>query len=223
MLRKFVVAVVVAVLASSVFASKVTEGFEDKTVLKKWETEGDVVISSEQKHGGKNALFVPAAASATLRFSAENSFGAINIWVYDSCVNIKATTPGKNWNGPHFGLINSDDDKLAFLPLWRSYVKPHAFGVVFTAENQWFNQWSTGARRKAAGWMKVTFSFPDEKTLAVTFNDEKEAGSVAERLQYFNKGANGIIFNGGQDIGEKNETFFFDDLEIDVKASTKVN
>ena len=216
-MKSTVLAVMVLCFASSVFAAKVTEGFEDKASLKKWELEGDVVIDGEQFHGGKTALKVPAGASATFRFAPENKFGTVSFWLYDSCVNVSQTSMKTVWNGPHFGLVNSDDDKALIRIMWRAKnAPPSGFCTTFTAENQMFTFGWASIMRKTAGWSKWTFSFTDAKTLGATVGDEKEVKSFSDKLEFFNKGANGIVFNGGQDIKAKNETFYYDDIEIDV-------
>ena len=222
MLKNMVLVVIAVSFATSLFAAKVVEGFEDKTVLKKWELEGDVVIAADQKHAGKSALKVPAGASAALRFSPDNSFGTVSMWIYDSCVNVSQSSFTAVWNGPHFGLINSDDDKALIRIMWRAQnAPPSGYCTTFTADNQMFS-WGWGSvGRKTAGWNKWTFNFPDDKTIGCTFNDEKEVNAFADKLEFFPSGANGIYLNGGQDIGEKNETFYYDDIEIDVKAAPK--
>ena len=217
-----VLTIMIVSLAVSMYAAKVTEGFEDKTILKNWEIEGDVAISGGQKHSGKSALFVPAGAKAILRFGAENKYGTVTIWVYDSYVNNKKNKPGKEWNGPYFGLINSDDDKAVEILAWKTWLSVLNYNQVFTAENQWFSiGWSGLKRPEAAAWSKFTFTFPNDKTLGLTFNDEKEVNGWPEKIEFFNKGANGIVFGGGQDIKDKNETFYYDDIEIDVKDAAK--
>lgn len=220
MLKRIVMSLVVVSFASSLFAAKKTEGFEDKSVLKKWEIEGDAVINSTQKHSGKNALSVPAGATATLRFGTDDKFGSVSMWVYDSCVNTK-DQPGKNWNGPYFGLINSDDDKAVEFVCWRPYLSAGAYSDVFTSENQWSNVWYSQIARKAAGWNKFTFTFTDEATLGVTFNDEKEDNVFPKKLEFFKRGANGLILGGGQDLGDRNESFYYDDIEIDMKDAPR--
>ncbi len=214
-----VLAAMVVSFAASIYAAKTTEGFEDKTVLKKWEIEGDAAISEDQKHAGKSALSVPAGASATFRFSTENVFGTVTMWVYESLVN-KGSKPGKGWNGPYFGLVNSDDDKAVERIVWRSYGNVNNYAVIFTGENQWFSTWSSGFSRKK-GWNKFVFAFTDEKTLGVTYNDEKEDTTFPTKVEFFNKGANGIVFGGGEALTAGNETMYFDDLEIDVKDTAK--
>lgn len=221
MMKKLIITIVALSFAGSMYAAKITEGFEDKTVLKKWEIEGDAVISPTQKHGGKSALFTPAGSLAVFRFAPENKFGTISMWVYDSGNNSKESSVGKAWNGPYFGLINSDDDKLLLRPVWRPYMKPFGWAIFLTAENQMFSPNWSSVSRKASTWIKVTFSFPDEKTIGATFDDEKEAKQLPEKVEFFNKGANGVAFAGGDDLGENNETFFFDDIEIDVKDAPK--
>ena len=145
----------------------------------------------------------------------------VTMWVYDSGVNSKESSVGKAWNGPFFGLVNSDDDKMILTPVWRAYMKPFGYAVFFTGENQMYSPGWTSVSRKAAVWVKVTFTFTDAKTLSVTFDDEKEAKHVPDKLEFFNKGANGITFGGGQDLKKNNETFYFDDIEIDVKEAPK--
>ena len=219
--KRLVMAVIALSFAASVYAAKVTEGFEDKAVLKKWEIEGDVVIAPTQKHGGKSSLHTPAGSSAVFRFAPDDKFGTVSMWVYDSGNNSKESSVGKGWNGPFFGLINSDDDKLLLRPIWRAYMKPFGWAIFLTAENQMFSPNWSSIRRNAAAWVKVTFNFPDAKTIGVTFDDEKEAKQLPEKVEFFSRGANGITFGGGDDLGENNETFYFDDIEIDVKDAPK--
>ena len=219
MIKRMELAVMAVSFATSIYAAKITEGFEDKTVLKKWEIEGDVAISADQFHGGKSALFVPAGAAATFRFSTENVFGTVTMWVYDSFVN-KGSKPGKAWNGPYFGLVNSDDDKAVERIAWRSYGNVNNYAVVFTGENQWFDMWGSGFARKK-GWNKFIFNFTDEKTLGVTYNDEKEDITFPTKIEFFNKGVNGIVLNGGDALKSSDETVFLDDVEIDVKDAAK--
>ena len=220
MLKNTVIALLVLSFATSSFAAKVTEGFESKDVLKKWEIEGDAVIAADQFHGGKNSLKIPAGSSAVFRFSPDNSFGTVSLWLYDSCVNTSQSSMTKNWNGPFFGLINSDDDKALIRVIWRAKnAPPSGFVTTFTAENQMFSFGWASTSRKTAGWSKWTFSFTDDKTLGATYNDEKEVKSFADKLEFFKAGANGIVMNGGGDLGEKNETFYYDDIKIDVKAA----
>jgi len=203
--------------ATSIYAAKMTEGFEDKTVLKKWEIDGDVVVSADQKHGGNTALFVPAGATATWRFATENKFGTISMWVYDSF----AVKKGKAGGGPYFGLINGDDDKAVEMIHFAPYLSINHYSNVFTAENQWYSQGYSGIVRPKAAWGKFTFTFTDSKTLGVTYNDEKEDSIFPTKLEFFNKGANGLIFAGGPNLGAKNETFYYDDIEIDLKDAAK--
>lgn len=217
MLKRSVLAVMVLSFAMSMYAAKVTEGFEDKAVLKKWEIEGDVAISKDQKHGGKSSLFVPPGSSAVLRFSPEDKYGTVSMWIYDSFNNKEAT----NWNGPYFGLINSDDDKAVEFIAFRAYTSLFHYNCIFTAENQWFSVCYSGIKRVAAAWAKFTFTFTDDKTLGANCNDESEDKVFPTRVEFFSKGANGVCFGGGTDIGEKNETFYIDDLEIDVKDAPK--
>ncbi len=221
MFKRMVLAVMAVSFASVLYAEKLTEGFEDKAVLKKWEIEGDVTIAETQFHGGKSSLSVPAGSTAAFRFSKENKFGTVTIWVYESLVN-KGKKPGKNWAGPYFGLINSDDDKAVELVAWREKSKSGSlnYRCVFTGENQWYNVWSSGIARKA-GWNKFTFNFPDEKTLGVNFNDASEDTTFPTKKEFFNKGANGIVFGGGDNLKAENETFFYDDVEIDLKEAVK--
>ena len=221
-IRSLVFAVIAVSFSASLFAEKVTEGFEDKTVLKKWEIEGDAVISEDQFHGGKTSLKVPAGASAVYRFSKENAFGTVSFWMYDSCVNVSQTSMKTVWNGPHFGLINSDDDKALLRIMWRAKnAPPSGFCTTFTAENQMFTFGWASITRKTAGWGKWSFTFTDAKTLSAAFNDDKEVKSFSDKIEFFNKGANGIVFNGGQDIKAKNETFYYDDIEIELAAPAK--
>ena len=219
MLKRMVLAVMAVSFAASMYAAKVTEGFESKEVLKKWEIEGDVSISVDQFHGGKSSLFVPVGATATFRFSPENKFGTVSMWIYDSFV-AKGSKPGKVWNGPYFGLVNSDDDKAVELIAWRAYTSVSAYNVVFTGENQWFNLGYSGVNRKA-GWTKAAFTFTDDKTIGVTFNDDKEDIVFSKKVEFFNKGANGIVFAGGEALKPKDETFFVDDIEIDLVDAPK--
>jgi len=222
MLKRIIIAMIIVMLGIVYsFAGKITEGFEDKAVLKKWEVEGDVAIVTDQKHGGKSSLYVPAGSSAVWRVSKENKFGTVTIWVYDSCVNNKESTPGKNWNGPYFGLVNEDDDKFVFTPVWRPYMKPTGYGMIWTAESQWYSPWWSRVMRSQAGWNKFTFDCSDDKTLRVIVNDEQESSGLAEKvgenLKYFNKGFVGVCFGGRDDLGDKNEKFYFDDIEINQK------
>jgi len=219
MLKKMVLFGMALSFVSTMYAAKITEDFENKETLKKWEIEGDAAISADQFHGGKTALAVPAGATATFRFSKENAFGTVTMWVYDSFV-ARGGKPGKNWNGPYFGLINSDDDKAVELIAWRAYSSVNSYNDVFTGENQWFNIWHSGIDRKK-GWSKFVFSFTDDKTLGVTANDAKEDVVFPTKLEFFNKGANGIVFGGGEVLKPVNETVFIDDMEIDVKEAVK--
>ncbi len=219
MFKRIVLAVMAVSFVSSVYAAKISEGFEDKAVLKKWELEGDVTVAAEQFHGGKTALSVPVGSSAILRFNPENVFGTATVWVYDSFV-AKGSKPGKVWNGPYFGLVNSDDDKAVERIAWRSFANVNNYTVVFTGENQWSNVWSSGINRKK-GWNKFVFTFTDDKTLGVTANDEKEDVTFPGKIEFFNKGANGIVFAGGDELKPVNETIFIDDLEIDFKEAVK--
>jgi len=57
--------------------------------------------------------------------------------------------------------------------------------------------------------------------MVATFNDEKESAQFSNKIEFFNKGSNGIVFSGGSNLGVKNETFYFDDIEIDVKDAAK--
>ena len=214
--RRLVMAVVALSFAASMYAAKITEGFEDKAVLKKWEIEGDAIINSVQKHGGKSALHVPAGASAVFRFSPENKYGTVTMWVYDSFVN----KSGKGMS-PQFGIINSDDDKALLVLSFAPQVSPTVYSDIFTAENQMFNIWYSGIHRPKAAWAKFSFSFPDDKSLGLNCNDEKEDSVFSTKLEFFSQGANGITIAGGNDFGEKNETFYFDDIEIDVKDAPK--
>ncbi len=216
MVKKLVLTAMVLGFAASLYAAKITEGFEDKAVLKKWEIEGDATISTDQQHGGKSSLYTPVGSTAIFRFSPENKFGTVTMWIYDSFVNKK----GKS-DGPYFGLINSDDDKAVELISFAPYLAMNQYSVVFTGENQWFNKWNSGISRAKAAWMKFVFTFTDEKTLGVTSNDEKEDSTFPGKLEFFNKGANGIVFGGGTDLKPKNETFYYDDIEIDVKDAVK--
>ncbi len=219
MLKKMVLAVMALSFAAVVYAAKTAEGFEDKAILKKWEVEGDVTISTDQFHGGASSLSVPAGATASFRFSTENKFGTVTMWVYDSLA-VQTNKKDKNWNGPYFGLVNSDDDKAVELVAFRSQSSSGAknYRVVFTGENQWFNVWSSGIARKK-GWNKFVFTFTDAKTLGVTYNDEKEDTTFPTKLEFFNKGANGITFSGGSVLKPDNETFYYDDIEIDLKEA----
>ncbi len=216
MVRKLVMAVMVVCFGFSLYAAKISEGFEDKTVLKKWEIEGDVAVSDAQKHGGNSSLFTPAGATAIFRFSTENKFGTVTMWVYDSFAVKKGTG-----SGPYFGLINSDDDKAVEIISYKPYLNLNDYSEVFTAENQWFSPWHSAIKRPKAAWGKFTFTFTDDKTLGATFNDDKESAQFSNKLEFFNKGANGIILSGGASQGAKNETFYFDDIEIDVKDAAK--
>lgn len=216
MVRKLLMAVIALSFAVSMQAAKVTEGFEDKSVLKKWEIEGDAVIASTQKHAGKSSLFVPAGSSAVYRFSPENKFGTVSMWVYDSYNN----KSGKG-TGPHFGLINSDDDKALIVVSYAPQVTVAHYSDIFTAENQMFNVWYSGVKRVAAAWAKFTFTFTDDKTLSCMVNDETEDKTFGSKLEFFSAGANGVVMVGGGDFGETNETFYYDDIEIDVKDAPK--
>ncbi len=221
MCKKILLLVVVAGISSMVFAEKITQGFEDKAILKKMEVEGDAALSTDQKHSGENSLYLPPKATAALRFGAENKYGSVTLWVYDSCVNNKASTPNKAWKGPYFGLINSDDDKVVLFPVWSKNIKPNDYAVCFTAENQWFDKWHSAIKRPEAGWRKFTFTFLDDKSLSIVADDDKEAGEVDVKKEFFKKGANGVCFGGGDDLGAKNEKFYYDDLEIDLKDAAK--
>lgn len=212
MFKRMVLIVMSVSFAASLYAAKITEGFEDKTVLKKWEIDGDAVISTDQKHGDKSSLLVPAGATATFRFSPENKYGTVTMWVFDSF----AVKKGKA-GGPYFGLINSDDDKAVEIVHFAPYLNINYYSNVFTAENQWYSQGYSGIARPKAAWGKFTFTFTDDKTLGVTYNDDKEDSIFPTKLEFFNKGANGIILGGGPSLGAKNETFYYDDIEIDVK------
>ena len=216
MLKRMVLVVMAVSFATSIYAAKITEGFEDKTVLKKWEIEGDAVISTDQQHGGKSSLYTPVGSTAIFRFSPDNKFGTVTMWVYDSSVNRK----GKG-DGPYFGLINSDDDKAVEAISFSPVLAMNQYAVIFTAENQWYNKWNSGIARAKATWMKFVFTFTDDKTLGVTANDVKEDTTFPTKLEFFNKGANGIVFGGGPSLGAKNETFYYDDIEIDVKDAVK--
>ena len=218
MLKKIVLAVMAVSFATSIYAAKITEGFEDKTVLKKWEIEGDVTISTDQKHGGNSSLFTPFGSTATFRFSTENKFGTVTMWVYDSFAVKKAPSGS---NGPYFGLINSDDDKAVEVICYRPYLTINDYSEMFTAEAQWFSPWHSAISRPKAAWGKWLFTFTDDKTLGATFNDEKESAAFSTKLEFFKKGANGIVLSGGPSLGAKNETFYFDDIEIDVKDTAK--
>ncbi len=219
MFKRIVLAVMAVSFASYIYAAKISEGFEDKAVLKKLELEGDVSVAADQFHGGKTALSVPAGAVATFKFNPENVFGTATMWVYDS-FTAKGSKPGKVWNGPYFGLINSDDDKAVEKISWRAYANVNNYTVVFTGENQWSNVWDSGISRKK-GWNKFVFTFTDDKTLGVTVNDEKEDVTFPGKLEFFNKGANGLVFGGGEVLKPANETFYFDDIEIDFKDAPK--
>lgn len=197
----------VCMLVSVSFGAKIAEGFESKEILKKMEIEGDVVISGDQFHGGKTALYVPENSQAIFTIGTENKFGTASFWVYDSCnCKTEATAP-LGWGGPFFGLVNADGDKVV---LWAQSSKGVKFGtgyaVTFTAENQWFTKWWSKITRGKAGWNKYTFTCTDEKTLSVTQNDEKEVSSISEKVEFFNKGFTGIIMAGGKspaDMGKK--------------------
>ena len=221
MLRRMMLTAMALSFSASVYAAKITEGFEDTAVLKKWEIEGDAKISEAQFHGGKSALSVPAGATAIFRFSTENKFGTVIMWVYDS-FSTKGSKLAKNWSGPYFGLINSDDDKAVELVAFRTQSTSGVknYRVVFTGENQWYNTWSSGIARKA-GWNKFTFTFTDDKTIEAAWNDEKKDVTFPLKLQFFNKGASGIIFGGGENLKADNETFYYDDIEIEVKDAVK--
>ncbi len=216
MAKQLVMAVLALCFGMSLYAAKITEGFEDKTVLKKWEIEGDAVISTDQQHGGKSSLYTPAGSTAIFRFSPENKFGTVTMWVYDSF----AVKKGKG-DGPYFGLINSDDDKAVEIVSYKPYLNINDYSEIFTAESQWFSPWHSAIKRAKAAWSKFTFTFTDANTLGATFNDEKESAAFSTKLEYFNKGANGVVFAGGANHGAKNETFYFDDIEIDVKDAVK--
>ncbi len=221
MYKKILILVAAAGISASVFAEKITQGFEDKAVLKKMEIEGDAVLAADQKHGGESALYVPAKATAVLRFGSENKYGSAVIWVYDSCINNKTSTPNKAWKGPYFGLINSDDDKVVLFPCWSKNIKPLDYALCFTAENQWYDKWHSAIKRPEAGWRKFTFSFPDDKNLSIVADEDKASLEVDMKKEFFKKGANGVCFGGGEDLGAKNEKFYFDDLEIDLKDAAK--
>ena len=220
MFKNIVMSLVFLSFSFSILEAKTFEGFEDKAVLKNWEIEGEAVISKEQKHGGKTSLSVAPGSTALFRFGAENSYGSVTIWVYDSSVN-KGNSPGKNWNGPYFGLVNSDDDKMVILPIWRPYLKPDGWCFIFTAESQWFSPWNAGVKRKAEGWVKFTFSFPNDKALGVTVDNQSEMKSIGKKVEFFKLGANGVCLSGGTDLEDRSENFFFDDLEIDVRNTGK--
>ena len=217
MVKNLVIAVVALCFAVSVSAEKLIEGFEDKDVLKKMEIEGDVAISADQKHAGNSSLFVPVGATATWRFSKENKFGTVTMWVYESLINIKV----KNMKGPHFGLINSDDDKAVLIGAVKLSSQTEYYRDIFTAENQWYSVWTSGFPRAPAGWKKFTFTFTDDKTLGVTLNDDAADKIFPGKVAFFNKGANGVIFGGGTDMKKNNETFYFDDVEVDVSDTAK--
>ncbi len=216
MLKNIVLPVFAVCLAVSLQAAKLTEGFEDKAALKKWEVQGDAVISQEQKHGGNSSLFVPNGATAVFKFSPENKFGTVTMWVYDSFVNKK----GKG-SGPYFGLMNSEEEKAVIILSFAPQVSPTVYSDIFTAETNWSSPWSSGIQRARKAWAKFTFTFTDDKTLGVTCNEDKEDTTFPTKLEFFNKGANSIILGGGPNLGAKNETFYFDDIEIDVKDAAK--
>jgi len=218
MVKRLVMAAVVLSFSASIFAAKISEGFEDKAALKKWEIEGSAVISADQKHGGNSSLFVPNGATATWRFATENKFGTVTMWVYDSFAVKKAKGAA---GGPYFGLINGDDDKAVEIIHFAPYLNINYYSNVFTAENQWYSQGYSGIARPKAAWGKFTFTFTDAKTLSVSYNDDKEDSAFPTKLEFFNKGANGVVFAGGPSLGATNETFYYDDIEVDLVDAPK--
>lgn len=221
MFRNVMIAVFLVCFSTPILAETITKGFEEQNALTEWEIDGNVTISAEQKHSGSNSLLVPAGSSAIFRASMENKFGSVTMWVYDSCVNNKTTTPGKNWTGPYFGVMNSDEQKFVFTPVWRETLKPDTYSMLWTAENKWFNIWPTGVARTTAGWHKFAFLQPDSNTLKVKIDDVESTGVntkvLAGNLSFFNKGFVGLCLGGRDDLGLSNETFYYDDIVFDLQ------
>ena len=210
-----VIALALGLASVFCFAEKVEQNFEKKDALKDWEIEGDVKIVTDQKHAGKSSLSVPVGGSAIWRFGKKDKYGKASIWVFDTCVNNKENKPGKKWDGPYFGLVNADEDKVVMWVSWRDWLKS-VWGICFTGESQFNKNWYPKGSKRISGWQNFIFEFPDAKTLTVT-QDEKETTGFEEKVEYFKRGASGLVFNGGKTSGKEDETFYYDDIEITLK------
>lgn len=221
MFRNILTATLLVCFSTSLFAENIKKGFEEETALSEWQFEGDAAISTVQKKSGEKSLFVPARSTAICKISTENKFGTVTMWVYDSCVNNKTTSLGKNWSGPYFGVFNADGEKFVFTPVWRETAKPDIYSMLWTAEKQWFSLIPSQIKRENAGWYKFSFHQQNKNQFKIKVNDV-ESSKVKTKvdsgsLERFNKGFVGVCLGGGDDLGEKNETIYFDDIEFDLQ------
>ena len=193
------------------------EDFEKKDSLKNWEImQGNPEISSAQKHGGKFSLSLPQETRLFwFADDKKNRFGKASFWVYDSKVGGKSL--GKNANGPKFGLINFNEQKF-FLGIikrqdravWGTY----NWCSTIAGDSDW---WQVGPEfhknKVTKGWHKFTFNVSDKETIEVSIDETAPAKISAEKSE-FDRGFSGVCFENKKD-GE--ETFFYDDIEIEFK------
>ena len=213
-----IAALVFCLIASGYSGNILKEGFEDWTDNLKggWETIGDVKVSTDQKHSGKKALFVPAGTQAEWKINEyEDKFGKVSFWAYDSKVGgVTGDWPSKN--GPNFGLRNIDG-RYFVLGFQCSY--NHVWGNYFwcsTVTDGWRSWWWPSEDFKEEdikkGWHKFVFNLPESGMLTVSLDDH-EADIPMDKAK-FKKGFSGLHFEGGK---SGQETFYFDDIEVEFK------
>lgn len=203
------------------FSARLTYGetsnqdFEGK-LSADWELKGEVQVDTGQQHSGSNSLKVPADSKVIFNFSKENKFGTLTIWVYDSGVKMDGT-----FNGPAWGIKNADDDKICIRIAWRSYANGNlVYSWTNTAENAWFANWPSGARR-SPGWHKWQFIYPnDTEGCSIIYDDtiETNGAKLFKGQAPWKGGFNGIYIKGGwSKVPPPEKSFYFDDIRIETK------
>lgn len=202
-------------LSAVCFAGGIKEDFENWSLKGGWEIVGDAKISGDQKHGGKNSLYLPLDSKAEWKINEyENNYGKFILWFYDSKVgNVSEGTWNRIKKGPAFGVKNLDGDKLMLgfvcIPGW-------TWGNYFwysSLSTEWY-KWAPvnedfNGDNVAKGWHKFTFEFKENRDIRVTLDDIE--AKLPQSKSKFRSGFCRIFFEGGND-GE--ETAYFDDLEV---------
>ncbi len=216
-MRRLMMAAALMAACSAPAAEKCT--FDAAGDLGKWQVKGAASLDAARRHGDAgSALRLEPGASALWKVREADGSGRVSLWVFDDAT--APADPKAYRTGPRWGVALASGRVLVVGALYARYLAGDTtYATSDTDQKNWFASLQYLGIKREARWRKWTFDFDAEKGMTLLLDDKP-----IKRFDW-NKtaaaGFAGVALFGDAATGDKPQTLWVDDVEVELGGPMK--